>query len=51
MVNGKPEFVDKSNCLRCMKCISNCPKDAITLGRQTEGMDRYNEKVRKKLIE
>lgn len=50
MINGKPEFADNNNCLRCMKCISNCPKDAITLGWRTQGMDRYNEDTRLRLI-
>ncbi|MHC1685069.1 MAG: EFR1 family ferrodoxin [Clostridiaceae bacterium] len=50
IVNGKVGFLDKNDCLRCMKCISNCPKDAITLGDKTKGMDRYNKKMREKLI-
>lgn len=32
IINGKAEFMDKNSCLRC---ISNWPKDANTLGRQT----------------
>ena len=51
MVDNRMTFVNKKDCLRCMRCINNCPQDAIALGKQTVGKLRYTNEVRQRLLE
>lgn len=50
MENGKARFLRGNNCLKCMRCISICPVDAILFGEGSRGKGRYTADFRDSLF-
>lgn len=38
-VDGK--YIFKNECILCLRCYSQCPKDAILIGKETRDVDKY----------
>jgi len=48
--NQRVVFFNPDNCIRCLRCISDCPENAIRTGRLITGKGWYSRSLRNEFL-